>query len=395
MTHTLICELGLFIIDNLKFEVNEMKKFLVLTLAAIIAILCMGSTLAQDSGLVVGTAPQLTDQEAVQIDAEAIDGETEEETDLISESGLGAEVRILQLRKAIMKNYIIGQEVVNLLKVRGENVTELEGILAEISLLKDEVGKLDPNSANAVESFVNIKRDARQLSQDFRGIAQSLLTADDKQAIAEALKANEELSNINPEIRNAVQNLNAQRVQNALQRMGAQDDGLVERIRSGNATKMEIINALKNAYNSLSDEGKTQARQRIKELIQTRKELRANISAKIKAEHFDVRMKRALERLNKLPVKVRAAAAKARIQNMVDKLKDAKQRLSERIDARNATLSNIKAKIMENQKQLNQEIQKRREEIKQRIKDRNQSDDVLVNKLLNQQTAANTGGVGR
>ena len=59
-----------------------------------------------------------------------INAETQKQVEIMNTS-IGAEIRLLQLEKAIIKNIIKGEEVVSILSNLEYNKTELEAILAE------------------------------------------------------------------------------------------------------------------------------------------------------------------------------------------------------------------------------------------------------------------------
>ncbi|MBL7054943.1 hypothetical protein ISS05_04265 [Candidatus Woesearchaeota archaeon] len=307
-----------------------------------------------------GEVEEATEEAVEEVEEAAIDEETEEETELIAESGLGAKVRILQLKQAVTKSYITGTEVVNVLKEKEGDVSELEAVLAEIEILKEEVDMLDSESETAVEDFVNVKRDLRMLNNEFKKIVGSNLSADDKQAIKDALKDNEELANLNQEIRDAIRELNANRVGKALERMGLEDPELVDKIESGNVTREEVKTALGNAFGQLSDEEKEEAKQRFRETIENRKELRKNVVEKIKAEHIGVGAARGLAMINKLPVNV-TAAAKKKIMERVAKLNRVENKLAVEIKDKKENIVEIKENIKDGRTKIRQEYQEKRD----------------------------------
>lgn len=328
----------------------------------------------EESGTGEGTdtTEEATEEEAEEVEEEAIDDETEEETELISESNFGATVRLLQLEKAVTKSYLIGREVINVLSEKGEDVSELESLLVEIEVLKDELSTLDPNSETAVDDFVNIKRDIKDLNKQFKRIASPLLSANDKQAIRDAIKDNEALASLNQEIRDELRELNANRVGKALDRMGASDPELVDKIESGDATPAEVKAALKEAYKGLGAEEKKAARAKVKAAIKERKELRKKVAEKVKAEHLEVRRERLENRLNQIPVKYQAKA-KERIDKAVDRLKRVENKLKDKVAANKERLVNIKEDIKAKREQVREDFKERREQIKAQVEERKEN----------------------
>ncbi len=333
------------------------------------------------------TEEGVTEEEAESVDEEAIDEETANEIELIVESGLGAKVRLLQLKKAILRSYIIGTEVVNILEEKGEDVTELEAILAEIKLLEEEADNVDSEAETAIEDYINIKRDLMDLNQEFRKIASPKLSANDRQAIMDTIKNNEELSSLDEEIKQVMRELNAERVEKALERMGLTDEDLIEKIKSGDATPEEVREALRNAYGQLGPKEKEQAKERFKEIIRNKQEIKRDIKDKTKAEHLEVRRQRALERAEKLPEEVREIA-KERINQQVKKLEQIREKLAEQLKERKANLEQIKERIQERRENIKEEFEQRREELRQKaeeirqeIKEKNQQTREQIKKI--------------
>ena len=102
-------------------------------------------------------------------DVEVEDNETEEEIGIMNNS-LGAEIRLLQLEKAILKNIIKGERAVDVLKGISSfdyNTSDLEEILDKLGVLLEEVQAADPESNESVRIFVELKYEARNLTKQF------------------------------------------------------------------------------------------------------------------------------------------------------------------------------------------------------------------------------------
>ena len=334
---------------------------------------------------------EATEEETEEVEEEAIDEETEEETELITESNFGATVRLLQLEKSVTKSYLIGQETIKVLSEKGEDVSELESILAEIEVLKDEVSALDPSSETAVDDFVNIKRDIKDLVKQFKKIASPLLSAEDKQAIRDAIKDNEELTELNQRIRNALRELNANRVGKALDRMGVEDPELIEKIESGEATPAEIKAALKAAYKGLSPEEKKKAREKIKNALKERKETRNRVVEKVKMEHLAVRKLRLENRLMKIPAD-KMVKAKERIDKAISQLKRVGNKLKEKIEANRERLAKLKQELNAKRAQIREDFKLRVNQTKDRKAQVVSNTGVKAVKQGKLQTASNAGG---
>ena len=85
-------------------------------------------------------------------DEDYLDNETEEEIEIMNNS-LGAEIRLLQLEKAILKNFLKGERAVEVLKAMEFNTSTLESILAEMRLLLEEINKTDPSPHIIINKF--------------------------------------------------------------------------------------------------------------------------------------------------------------------------------------------------------------------------------------------------
>jgi hypothetical protein len=288
-----------------------------------------------------------TDGEVEETEDEAISEETEDEIELIQESSLGAEMRLLQLRKSVLKSFITAGVIIDYLSEKGENVTELEAIYADIGALKDEADSLDPESETAVEDFVNVKRDIILANHDFRKTSTKIITGEHRreiqQLVKDALADSEELEALEDEIAEVRWGLNAQRVRNMLRRMGAEDEELIARIESGEATREEVAEALKDAFNNMADDMKRKAKNAIKEAVNNREQIKDRVVNKIKETHVAVREARLQKRID--DAKLKTEKARERIQQEISKLQRVKRTLTKRIDALEQTGDRIHERV--------------------------------------------------
>jgi len=290
-------------------------------------------------------------------DPDAVDEGTAEETDLISESNLGSKVRLLQLKRSAEKSYVTAVEVITVLSAKGEDTSELESILTEIKLVKEEIDALDPASETAVKNFVSIKDDIKDLNKQFRDAAKPLLTAEDKKAIREAVKESEEITSVNEEIKAEMRELNAARVEQMLEKMGVSDPDLIAKIKAGETTPGEVRKALKTHYKELPKEDKKAIKEKLRESREEKRSLRKKYIEIIKIEKIDTKRARLKARLEKMPEKNRERAEK-RIIKKLDKL-----------DKRQAKLGN-RLEIMEKRAELRKELAEKRAEIRKEFKEK-------------------------
>lgn len=179
------------------------------------------------------------------------------------QSSWGAKVRLLQLEKSITKNILWGTEIVTAIKNLNETADtgDLEAILAELELLKQEVSSTEPISGEAgAQMFVDMKRDAINLTKQFRTIVMSMLHPGDVNGLRKRLGQLEynETKNLRERIREAVREYNAEEINELLEVIGVNNTALMERIRTGNATKKEVKDVLNDAIKNLTKTRKTQ-----------------------------------------------------------------------------------------------------------------------------------------
>ena len=222
---------------------------------------------------------------------EDVDDEDEKEVKIMLESNNGAKLRILQIQKATTKAYIIASTVIDYLDDKGENVSELELLLNEIDVLKEEAFALDPDDENSVDEFVRIKKDLKDVAAEFRKIAAQMVTLADRREldtlVRDALNDSEDLADLQDEIIKARNAVNAQRVRNMLQRMGFDNDELITKIRQGKISEKEIAKALRERYKKLPPKKKEIARKKLAEQIKEREMLRKKAVQKIKQKELE------------------------------------------------------------------------------------------------------------
>ncbi len=293
----------------------------------------------------------ISDEYISELEEEAIDEETEKEIGLISESGVGAKIRVLQLRRAVLKSVLAASVLTEFLSEKGEDVSEIEAISAELDILKEEADGLDSTSSGTVDDFINIKRDLRDLNRQFKEISTQFISDDDRPKIHEAIQTafeeSAELDSIKEEIKNAHTELNAWRVEKMLGRMGVQNDKIIEKIKNREITEKEIKVALIARFKQLSDEQKKTARQKISDALKNRQTVTANIVERVKKNHISVRKKRLEERIDKIPIAQKANAVK-RINTEIKKLGGAERRITAQVNALKKEKAIIKNQIVEN-----------------------------------------------
>lgn len=210
-----------------------------------------------------------------------VDIETQEEVEIIKDH-IGASVRLLQLEKSILRNIIKGEEAVSFLKESGYNTTELEAILAELELLKEEVLSADPNSTDAVQIFIDLKSDAIELTKEFRESVNELLD----EATAEQLRlriremVSEQVQNLTKRIQNQIRSFNRNQLHRIYGVIGEFDKSTINEYQNGNITKEQVKNQISKMVNNFTKAKKYKIFSELKE-----EKIRLRVQAKAYVEN--------------------------------------------------------------------------------------------------------------
>lgn len=216
--------------------VENMKK--------ILALLIMLVMLVSISSLAVA------DEEGEDQGNNDADVETEKEIEIMNNS-LGAEIRLLQLQKALLKNILKGEMAVEVLKGLGfntteNNTTELESILAEMKELLVEVKTANTSSNESVQIFVSLKNQSKNLTTQFRetlkGLLDDISLREIRQRIKEMLSG--ELENYSKRIRNLIRQFNSNQLYRLYGIIGGANSSFVNDYFNGtlplNETKLQL-----------------------------------------------------------------------------------------------------------------------------------------------------------
>lgn len=217
--------------------------------------------------------------EEEQTDVE-IDEETQNETRVI-EYPYGAEIRLLQLQKNILKSIIKGEMIISVLKRIDVNTTELETIVAELKILLDEVRSADPSSPNATQEFVDLKYDAIELVKEFRDTLKELVNDEIMNQLREMIREAtcEEAQNLTIRIRNRIRLYNRNQLHRLYQIIGETNTSLLDEYMNGNITREELINQISKIINQFTKEKRSQIFTELKE-----SNLKAEIHSRIRIE---------------------------------------------------------------------------------------------------------------
>ena len=211
-------------------------------------------------------------------DEDYLDNETEEEIEIMN-NPLGAEIRLLQLEKAILKNLLKGERAVEVLKAMGYNASNLSSILTEMRLLLEEVNETDPSSNDSVQVFVDLKIKAINLTKQFRETVKALLDDEKIKELKERVRelVGDELQNYSKKIRNRIRQFNRIQLHRLYGVIGETNNSLIEDYEKGNVSLEQVKSQICKMVNQMTKEKKYQIFSEVKE---------DNIRKKIKAQAF-------------------------------------------------------------------------------------------------------------
>lgn len=205
-----------------------------------------------------------------------IDDDTKKEIEIMNYS-LGAEIRLLQLQKVIIKNLLKGEMAVEVLKALEYNTTTLELILSEMKNLLEDVKAVNTSSNDSVQQFVELKYEAKNLTTEFRETIKELLDGEKLNEVRERIKENvsEELQNYSKQIRNKIKQFNRNRLYQLYGIIGEANNSFINEYLNGNITLDQLKFHLCKTINQMNKERKYEVFSEIK---------KDNIKKKIKAQ---------------------------------------------------------------------------------------------------------------
>jgi hypothetical protein len=258
----------------------EIQNKVAIVLLLLIAISIIPLVIAEDNT----TAAQDTHSD--------VDAETQHEIGAIV-SPPGAEVRLLQLEKALTANILNGEEVVKYIVAKNAsiNVTKANKILDDMALLLDDVKAAPTNGTGEelAQNFVDLKSEAINLTQQFRQEVKGLITPSDRQALMGRLNSikHPELDRLDNAIKDAKHQYNAEQVTALFTSLGIQNETLIQAVKDGTATKSDIKSAIKSALASLTSEQEKEAMLKLKEALSKKAVFQRAAVARIMANRIE------------------------------------------------------------------------------------------------------------
>jgi hypothetical protein len=217
-------------------EVPVMKNKMIPVLALLFALLIIPATFAQDDNVTA-----------------------DDEQDLkLFDVPIGAQYRFLQLQLAITRNALIGTEVLDVVQTNHPdgNFSELNIILDDMESLLDEVKAYNffGKELNTIaEDFVTFKKEATNLTKEFRNASSQYLTSDDRKEIASRTHDIwSPLSGLMEMINSTRREMNAYRMDWFFGHMGMDKHEFTQRIRDGNATFSDVLSHLNDTFRSMN-----------------------------------------------------------------------------------------------------------------------------------------------
>lgn len=176
-----------------------------------------------------------------------VDNETEKEIKIMN-SSLGAEIRLLQLEKALLKNILKGEMTVQVLMGLNFTTTELESILTEMKALLEEVKTANTSSNESVQIFVSLKNESKNLTTQFRETMRGLLNdtslSELRVRIKEMLNASGQLEDYNKRIIHLIRTFNGNHLYRLYGLVGEANSSFVNEYLDGtlplNKTKLQL-----------------------------------------------------------------------------------------------------------------------------------------------------------
>lgn len=186
----------------------------------------------------------------------------------------GAEVRLLQLEKQLVRAKLHGEQIVDALEKQNASTGNLSGILAEfdVMILEVQEARAELNrtntTENAVRVFVALVHDARQLTKEFREATRALLREADKRQLKDDLEKidRDELKDFDERIKHARREYNAENAKKTLERIGVRvDDELHKRIKEGRVDGDDLRDEMKERVRELTTDEREEAIAKLRE----------------------------------------------------------------------------------------------------------------------------------
>jgi hypothetical protein len=229
------------------------------------------------------TQDQVNESESSHNDS--CENETEHEIEIMNNT-LGAQIRLLQLEKAIITNVLKGAMTIQVLKGLDINTTTLEAILAKLSDVLDAVRAADPAANNSVQIFVQLKNETRNLTKQFRDTIRALLDDATIKMIKERLRnmTSDELQNCSLKLKHWIRQFNRNQLYRLYGIIGETNTSLLDEYLNGNITLGQVKFQLHKLINQMTKEKRHMIFSEVKE-ENIKKKIQAHASMEDMGHH--------------------------------------------------------------------------------------------------------------
>ena len=181
------------------------------------------------------------------------DNDTEHEIEIMNVT-LGAEIRLLQLEKAILTNLLEGAMTVQVLKGVNISTTPLETILTDLKAVLLEVRAVNVSANYTIQAFIELKNESRNLTKEFRETLRSLVTNETMQQIKGRIRDiySQELQNCTLKIRMKIRQFNRNQLYRLYGIIGETNTSLINSYINGNLTLNQTKQQIHKIVNQLT-----------------------------------------------------------------------------------------------------------------------------------------------
>jgi len=207
-----------------------------------------------------------SDDNSVNETDDAFENETEDEIQIMNAT-LGAEIRLLQLEKAIIKNILKGEMAIAVLKSLEFNTTELESLLADLKAVLKDVEAINASVNDSVARFVVLKQEARNATKLFKESLHALIDDVTLREIRERVRelVGDELQNYTRRIQNRIRQFNSNQVYRLFGIIGEANMSLLKDYLNGNITLDQLRFQLSKTMNQMNHERQYEVFSELKE----------------------------------------------------------------------------------------------------------------------------------
>jgi len=328
----------------------DLKKMCAVFLAVLMVVSLIPLAFAEDNET---TSTEDSGNETTDgTDEDEVTEEDEKEVASMN-SPYGAQIRLLQLERAVTKSVLVGAKIIEYIEENypDADLTELNSILDEMELLVEEIQGMDfeGDSRELAQDFVDIKHEARDLAKEFKKLSREILSETDIMDIRERLKDMDEsaLEDLDEDVKSARCEFNAERLKKVFERLGIEDDELVGKVAACEADMEQIRNELGAAFKNLTSQQKNGAVLKVREAMVKRAVYMKAVADKVRSNHLQRLSNRTQVRSNQLE-RLSDRAREEGFENRAERLRNASNMLriaSDRLERRSDWLGNRTAAI--------------------------------------------------